>query len=394
MDIELPEGAVEAGRRRVRHRPRPDPRRGRAASSRCAGSIVQTMNDFVESGLLWREVVGQRFRARALPTEADIDAALERAPDPAAGDADPRRDRAALRGARRGRDPGARRRPLPPALPRRELRRRSPRSTAAAARPSAAASSMRCRPTACPAAFRTQVLLLSPGQVTRPIPISGGLALVKLVSIKREMLPRDPRGRDPRRPRGAPPAAVQRAHQQLRAGLSPGASRRRADRRAMIPPVALTLGDPAGIGGEIALRAWAALARTGAFFLIGDRGHMAGARPPPRRPRRRDRRAAGAAAAALPRGLPVLHHPLPRPAPPGAPDPANAAAVVAIIERGVELVRGGARAGALHQPDPQEGAEGRRRLRLSRPHRVPRPPLAARPAGDDARRARRSASCR
>ncbi len=43
-----------------------------------------------------------------------------------------------------------------------------------------------------PAAFRTQVLLLSPGQVTRPIPISGGLALVKLVSIKREMLPAIP----------------------------------------------------------------------------------------------------------------------------------------------------------------------------------------------------------
>ena len=29
----------------------------------------------------------------------------------------------------------------------------------------------------------------------------------------------------------------------------------------MSPPVALTLGDPAGIGGEIALKAWAALAR-------------------------------------------------------------------------------------------------------------------------------------
>ena len=35
-------------------------------------------------------------------------------------------------------------------------------------------------------------------------------------------------------------------------------------------------------------------------------------------------------------------HPLPRPALPGRPDPANAAAVVAIIARGVELVRSGA----------------------------------------------------
>ncbi len=51
-------------------------------------------------------------------------------------------------------------------------------------------------------------------------------------------------------------------------------------------------------------------------------------------------------AAALARGLPVLHHPLPRPAPPGRPDPANAAAVVAIIAEGVALVRAG-RAAAL-----------------------------------------------
>ncbi len=155
----------------------------------------------------------------------------------------------------------------------------------------------------------------------------------------------------------------------------------------MIPPVALTLGDPAGIGGEIALRAWAALGGRLPFFLIGDRAHVAalGARlsvpvvaiDGPE-----------AAAAALPRGLPVLSHPLPRPAAPGVPDPANAATVVAIIERGVALVRSGRARGALHQPDPQEGAEGRRRLRLSRPHRVPRPPLRRAAAGDDARRAR------
>jgi 4-hydroxythreonine-4-phosphate dehydrogenase len=106
-------------------------------------------------------------------------------------------------------------------------------------------------------------------------------------------------------------------------------------------PVALTLGDPAGIGGEIALRAWAALRDRLAFFLIGDLDHMArlGARLGiPVRPIQ----APEAAAAAMPAGLPVLPHPLPRPAPPGAPDPANAAAVVAIIAQGVELVRSGA----------------------------------------------------
>lgn len=113
----------------------------------------------------------------------------------------------------------------------------------------------------------------------------------------------------------------------------------------MTLPVALTLGDPSGIGGEIALKAWAALSGRLAFFVIGDVGHIAalGARlgiPAVAID------APEAAAAALPAGLPVLHHPLPRPAEPGRPDPANAAAVVAIIERGVALVRGG-RASAL-----------------------------------------------
>ncbi len=113
----------------------------------------------------------------------------------------------------------------------------------------------------------------------------------------------------------------------------------------MSAPVALTLGDPSGIGGEIALKAWAALGGRLPFFLLGDRGHVAalGARlgvpvvaiDAPE-----------AAAEALPRGLPVLDHPLPRPAPPGAPDPANAAAVIAIIARAVALVREG-RAAAL-----------------------------------------------
>jgi 4-hydroxythreonine-4-phosphate dehydrogenase len=109
--------------------------------------------------------------------------------------------------------------------------------------------------------------------------------------------------------------------------------------------VALTLGDPAGIGGEIALKAWAALREREPFFLIGDLGHME---------RLADRlglevREIGepeTAALAMPFGLPVLHHPLPRPASPGRPDPANAAAVVEIIARGVDLVRGG-RAPAL-----------------------------------------------
>jgi len=106
-------------------------------------------------------------------------------------------------------------------------------------------------------------------------------------------------------------------------------------------PVALTLGDPAGIGGEIALKARAALGASLPFLVIGDLGHLAaiGARlGVPVREIAAPAEAIGVPGAALP----VLHHPLPRPAPPGRPDPANAAAVIAMIARGAALARDGA----------------------------------------------------
>ncbi|MBM3540655.1 MAG: 4-hydroxythreonine-4-phosphate dehydrogenase, partial [Alphaproteobacteria bacterium] len=42
----------------------------------------------------------------------------------------------------------------------------------------------------------------------------------------------------------------------------------------MTAPLALTMGEPAGIGGEIALKAWHAMRRAGApFFAVGDVAH-------------------------------------------------------------------------------------------------------------------------
>ena len=35
-------------------------------------------------------------------------------------------------------------------------------------------------------------------------------------------------------------------------------------------PLALTMGDPAGIGGELSLKTWLALRRTGPVFLVLD----------------------------------------------------------------------------------------------------------------------------
>ncbi len=103
------------------------------------------------------------------------------------------------------------------------------------------------------------------------------------------------------------------------------------------PPgaVALTCGDPAGIGPEITAAAWRGLGGELPFFLIGDAAHL----PPGTPVARIDD--PGEAAAAAARGLPVLQHDFPAPARPGTLDPANASAVIAVIERAVALVRDG-----------------------------------------------------
>ena len=99
-------------------------------------------------------------------------------------------------------------------------------------------------------------------------------------------------------------------------------------------PVALTLGDPSGVGPELALAAWRELAGALPFFLIGDSAALAG----PAAAAGVDLVVIEDPEAALSGGtaLPVLHHPLPAAAVPGAPDPANAAAVVESIARGVD----------------------------------------------------------
>ena len=195
MDIELPEGAIEQGVDEFAT--------GRGLTTddvnhvlEVRGIDVQTMNDFVEAGLLWREVVGQRFRARALPSEDDVDAALEE-----------RQTRPqemltlaeiALPFAERGE---AETEALADNLYRQIARGASFSNLASeySRSPSAERGGLLDPVPAdrLPAAFRTQVLLLGQGQVTRPIPISGGLALVKLVSIGRQKLPPIPEDQIP-----------------------------------------------------------------------------------------------------------------------------------------------------------------------------------------------------
>ena len=106
-------------------------------------------------------------------------------------------------------------------------------------------------------------------------------------------------------------------------------------------PLALTMGEPAGIGGEITLKAWLERnrCRVPAFFAIDDPDRlgrlasMLGADVPIETIAE-----PGEAATVFPRALPVLAHPLAVPVTPGHPDAANAKTVIAAIDRAVELV--------------------------------------------------------
>ncbi|WP_375258372.1 4-hydroxythreonine-4-phosphate dehydrogenase PdxA [Citreimonas sp.] len=122
----------------------------------------------------------------------------------------------------------------------------------------------------------------------------------------------------------------------------------------MIAPVAVSCGEPAGIGPELAEAARRVLGGTVPFFLIGDPDHLPGTMP-------HAVIDAPAQAAEVPTGtLPVLPLRLEGPRVPGRAQPAHAAGVVEAITRGVAEVRSG-RASALctlpiHKQALAEGA--------------------------------------
>ncbi|SEK41617.1 4-hydroxythreonine-4-phosphate dehydrogenase [Roseovarius azorensis] len=120
----------------------------------------------------------------------------------------------------------------------------------------------------------------------------------------------------------------------------------------MTLPVALSCGEPAGIGPEIAAAAWAALRGSLPFFLIGDPAHLPAGTPVTEI----DDPAEAAAAT----GLPVLRHTFPGTLTPGIPNPAHAVAVIEVIARGVSLVQTGQAlalcTGPIQKQALQEGA--------------------------------------
>ncbi|WP_323989229.1 4-hydroxythreonine-4-phosphate dehydrogenase PdxA [Nguyenibacter sp. L1] len=110
--------------------------------------------------------------------------------------------------------------------------------------------------------------------------------------------------------------------------------------------LAVTMGDPAGIGPEITAGAWRALRAGGgpAFVVAGDDALLAAHAPV------RVVADPSEAAAVFADALPVLPVPLAVPARPGAPDAANAPAVIASIARAVALARDGRVGGVVTNP--------------------------------------------
>jgi 4-hydroxythreonine-4-phosphate dehydrogenase len=125
----------------------------------------------------------------------------------------------------------------------------------------------------------------------------------------------------------------------------------------MIAPLALTMGEPAGIGGELTLLAWLRRKEEAVppFLALDD-------------PARLGRLAAALgwsvpvrtvaspeeAALAFPESLPVMPLALPRAVVPGRPDPANAPAVIGAIRGALALVTGGRAAALVTNPIQKE----------------------------------------
>lgn len=144
----------------------------------------QAMDDFIESGIVWREVVQSRFRQRALPSEADLDVALNIAVNTPVEVLE--LSEIALPFEERGEAETV---AFAERLSR-DLNRGAVSFTNAVrsySRSGSAAQGGRLPPVPArqlPEALRAQVLLLQPGRVTPPLPISGGLAILRLEAVR------------------------------------------------------------------------------------------------------------------------------------------------------------------------------------------------------------------
>lgn len=103
----------------------------------------------------------------------------------------------------------------------------------------------------------------------------------------------------------------------------------------MTRPVVITCGEPAGIGPEVAAKAWAALKKDLPMVWIGDPRHLPADTP------WREITRVQTIETPDPDALPVLRHDFPAETTRGAPDLRNAQSVIDVIARGVDLVQDG-----------------------------------------------------
>jgi 4-hydroxythreonine-4-phosphate dehydrogenase len=117
--------------------------------------------------------------------------------------------------------------------------------------------------------------------------------------------------------------------------------------KALAAPIAVSLGDPAGVGPEIIVAAWQALKASGpAFVVVGDAKTLL-ARGAPAVRRISDPMHA---LAAFREAVPVLDHPLPEPVTPGLPAAFSAPHIIAWIETAARLAQHGAAAAVVTAP--------------------------------------------
>ncbi|MXU65709.1 4-hydroxythreonine-4-phosphate dehydrogenase PdxA [Oceanomicrobium pacificus] len=122
----------------------------------------------------------------------------------------------------------------------------------------------------------------------------------------------------------------------------------------MPAPLALTSGDPAGIGPELSFKAWTALNDRLPFYLISDIDRLGALAEKTRTPIRAIG-APGEAIAVMADGLPVLHRPFAASFTPGAPDPANAPAIIDAIELAVDHAQAGLAGAVVTNPINKAG---------------------------------------
>ena len=123
--------------------------------------------------------------------------------------------------------------------------------------------------------------------------------------------------------------------------------------RGVVSPVALTMGEPAGIGPDIAGPAFEVLKGQVPFFVIGDPNHL------PSGTAYTEIDTPGDAITAT--SLPILPHPFDSPRNPGQPQPTHAQHVIGVIERAVALAQTGEALAVctnpIHQKALKDGAD-------------------------------------